>query len=144
MHLHALRSSRSVAMLALALVVSGCSTWKPLHAPVSEAVAGPKPEKHLLVHLRDGSRVELDVLEVTADSLRGWAYGPNPRFPKNGLDAKHGHPCAIALADVAKVESRQKDGALTALAIVGIAGLVTVVAGVIAVTQMDPLVSFEY
>lgn len=137
MNLHTLRRTRGLALLAVGLAVSGCSTWKPLREPVAEAFSAPEPESHVLIHTVTGERVEFAIHEVTADSLRGWTYGRNPRWKSDEPSLKHGHRLSIAHADIAKIESRQKDGALTALLVLGIVGVVVVAIGAIAMSQMD-------
>lgn len=139
MNLQMLRRARSLALVALALMISGCSTWQPLREPVAEAVAGPKPENHVLIHTKAGARIELEIQEVTADSLRGWAYGRNPRAKQAEPTREYGQPLSLALADIARIESRQPDAGLTALAVLGIVGVVVAAIGAVALSQMEIL-----
>lgn len=136
------RFARRCLALGLVLLMPGCSTWKPLRQPVADAVAAPDPVEHVRVHLRNGARLELEIREVTADSLRGWAYGtPSPKLDRPS--AKHGHPVAIALSDIAKIESRRKDALTTSLLVLGIAGTVAAAALLVLLATMDPIFTYQ-
>jgi ferric-dicitrate binding protein FerR (iron transport regulator) len=135
--------ARRSPALALILLLPGCSTWKSLRHPVAEAVTAPEPTERVRIQLRDGARLELEIREVTADSLHGWATGAsaNPKLDPPG--APHGRPLAVALADIAKIESWQKDAVLTALLVLGIAGAVAAAAGIAAIATMGSVLSYQ-
>lgn len=125
--------------IGLVLLLPGCSTWKPLREPLAASAPAPGPAEHVLIHRLDGTRIELELHDVTPDSLRGWAYGTKGNSKLDKPSAKYGRPIAIARADVAKIESRQKDGVVTSLLVLGVVGVVAAAAVVVAVATMDPL-----
>jgi hypothetical protein len=109
--------------IALALALGACATWTRQPVQQDPFVGGP-----VRVTRTDGSRVLLDSVTITADSIVGRGHG--------GARAR----VALAAADVRRVEARRADPMATVALVVGmLAGAVSLWAsyraGVIRVTD---------
>jgi len=67
--------------------------------------------------------MELELDAVTADSLHGRTYAPDPAQPRFPPALEHGRPVVIARSEIARIESRRFDPAMTAACLLGIVAL---------------------
>lgn len=113
------------AGIALVLTLAGCGTWQPMRPPIGEAVTAPDSTQRVLVKLIDGTKVEIILGGVDADSLRGWRSvdAPGARHWSEQEAIKRGTPIAIPRSAIAAVETRQFDATLTITGVLVAIGL---------------------
>ena len=105
------RQAAGVGLLAVAL--GACSQWDVRPGPTPDVFAGVG-ERRVRVTLADGRRIALHTPRVVGDSVIGFEAA------RGGGERR-----AVALADVARVETQELDGhntlSVAALVVLGIA-----------------------
>jgi hypothetical protein len=111
--------SFSLLLIAAALPLSACTSWRPQTAPAPEVIAA-HGEGSVRIVRRDQSTIELRHPQVVGDSIVGEAGDPPRRV-------------AVATADVQRVDVRKVNAARTGGLSLGVLIVVTVVAAAAAV-----------
>jgi hypothetical protein len=101
-------------LLAVALALAACTTWRPQTAPAPEVIAAHGNASVRIVR-RDQSTIELRHPQVVGDSIVGEAGDPPRRV-------------AVATADVERVDVRKVSAARTGGLSVGVLLVVAIVA----------------
>jgi len=116
-----------LAVLLIALLISGCSTWQVTKVPASALTPAHKLPNRIRLELRDGKVLYLDEPRVDGDSLRG-VLVPQPVEHKPAFGSKAyiaGRPTrAVALGDIATIESNRFSAPVTLVTVIGGAGLI--------------------
>lgn len=110
-----MQGSRAVAALLLTLYLPSCTFWTATETPLPELTATETPPALVRVTTVDGEEFELQDPRVHNDTLIGGAV------PDTGW-------VFLALADISKVEVKQKSVAKTGLAVVLAVGVVVAIA----------------
>ena len=108
---------RVLASLLVVLTLAGCSSWRPVRAPLAAGLAGPEAPRSVRVRLVDGTSFDLGQPSVTADSLRGQRVIGVDYIGRSSITRTEAH--AVALAEVRVIEVKHHDGAKTALVVIG-------------------------
>jgi hypothetical protein len=113
---------RVVSALLLAAYLPACTSFQTTNQPLTELTAPPQPVKTVRVTTTAGTSIEVDAPRVVNDTLFGstWTAG------SSGKQAVA--PVVIPLGDIRTVEARKSDGTTTALVVVGIVGVVALLA----------------
>jgi hypothetical protein len=119
-------SRRLTALVMIALLLAGCSTWRMQGQAPATVVSGSKKPLDVRVTLQDGRKLELYRAVVQGDSLVGIATDPKPKTSTWGVSGTPTpHPdeavrIAVALSGIRAIELRATDGVKTALFITGV------------------------
>lgn len=105
---------RAAAAATLVTYAAACHSWRPL-APAPALALAEQQFDRVRVTTQRGERFELVEPTVSADSLFGLREAV-------GVRGVHRLLVAVALADVARIETLHADGAKTVLAVVLVSG----------------------
>lgn len=124
-----MRHTRLAAAILLLAYVPACTSYQVLADPSTALLAPAQPIEEARITLRTGERFELNSPRVYGDSLKGF---------QNEASAK-----SVAMGDMAKVEIRKPSTGKTVGLVLGIAVAAGLVAGGIAMANMDMMSGFE-
>jgi hypothetical protein len=113
---------RAVSVLLLAAYLPACTSFQSTSQPLAELTAPPKPVNKVRVTTTAGRAIEVDAPRVVNDTLFGsaWTAGSGGKQVTEAV--------ALPLADIRTVEVKKSDGTTTALLLVGIVGVVALLA----------------
>jgi len=127
-----LRTKAPFAVFWLGLMMSACTSWRPLSTTPTEVIQETRPRSVRLTMI-DGARSIVDEPEIRSDSIVGnWSEPPNPACDPHPIGrvstcfAPREPETWIAVADVASVEVKRVDWVPTLLAVVGAGVLYTI------------------
>lgn len=125
------RRTITLLSLALALLATGCTTWRTQPGSPEEILGGENREFRIL--LADGTSETLVDFRIQNDSVVGTS---NLRSsPDSDISATGSHPVAVALSDITEVQAKGLSFARTAVAV---AAGVTLIAVIGAIAPDDP------
>lgn len=113
---------RVLSALLLIAYLPACTSFQSTSQSLTELTAPPQPVKTVRVTTTDGTSIEVDAPRVVNDTLFGsaWTAGPGGK--------QTAEPVALPLADIRTVEVKKSDGTTTALVIVGVVGVIALLA----------------
>ncbi len=112
----------------LALVLSGCSTWKPSPALDPTAAGAFEPiEGRARITLTDGEQFEVQDMRVDGDTLHAVRVTRIPQESTRDLPKYRREPMSVPVKQVVRVEGREFSAWRTGVA-VGVAALIATIA----------------
>ena len=128
-----MRVSNLISVLLLAAYLPACTSFQATGQPLADLTAPPQPVNKVRVTTTAGRAIEVDAPRVVNDTLFGsaWTAGSGGRQVAEAV--------ALPLADIRTVEVKKSDGTTTALVIVGVVGVIALLAVVSANTTESEL-----
>jgi len=113
---------RAVSALLLIAYLPACTSFQSTSQPLTELTAPPKPVNKVRVSTSAGTSIEVDAPRVVNDTLFGstWTAGSGGKQTAEAV--------ALPLTDIRTVEVKKTDGTTTALVLVGVVGVIVLVA----------------
>ena len=119
--------TRFLACILLLAFASSCMTWRSQSGDTQSIIEAKQPTR-IRVYRSDGSRVVLENPTIVEDSLVGMSrtsFGPIATIP---------YRVAMPLDQIGAVETREINGGLSTLAVLGVGALVAVIVAAAAVS----------
>ena len=108
---------RTLALLLVVALASGCSSMRALQGTPVEATADLPQDETVQVLLTNGDRVELQFVRVLGDSLQG--IGRRTRGDAPDQEAGETRSVKYALADIQELRAMQPDTGRTVRSVLG-------------------------
>ena len=118
-----------VALALSLLVVSGCSTYKPV--PATAPLAGAPPVRYegkVRVTLKNGEKAEVEQATLDADSLRGVRVDKKAAQTMSAASSESRSRYAVAASDVQTIEREQSDTKKTKTFVFAAIGVLVLIA----------------